>query len=91
MVRHMKELYAIGGGSLIAWIESTGWNPEAYLSLMDYEKEEDFDKKYVPHQTSYTLTNKGNSEKTAGRTEELSPTNENTIKSKTNKNYIRPE
>ena len=37
----MKDLYAMGKGSLQAWIASTGFNPQAYLALMDEELEED--------------------------------------------------
>src|SRR5690606_16415098 len=46
MVGNMKDLYTSGRGSLTAWIASTGWNPDAYLALMDYEVEEKFDVKY---------------------------------------------
>ncbi|MGZ9868124.1 hypothetical protein ACU3L3_06855 [Priestia endophytica] len=82
-VQNMKDLYTSGRGSLTAWIASTGWNPDAYLSLMDYEKEEGFDEKYQVHMTSYTASGKDNADSKGGRPEEDSR-NENTIKSKTN-------
>ncbi len=84
-VGHMKDLYTMGKGSLQMWIAATGINPQAYLSLMDEELEEDFENKYPLHKTSYT-----HSEKDVGRPLEDSPANENTIKSKTNNNPARP-
>ena len=75
----MKELYTLGRGSLAAWIASTGINPEAYLSLMEMEKEEKWDDKFKPHLTSFTA-----STKSGGRPEKADVTNENTEKSKTN-------
>lgn len=36
-VKYMTDLYARGKGSLTAWIASTGWDSDVYLSLMDYE------------------------------------------------------
>lgn len=78
MVKNMKELYTNGRGSLKAWIASTGWNVEAYLSLMDDEVEDKFDEKYQVHQTSYTMSGKD-----AGRPQNDASQNENTIKSKT--------
>lgn len=88
MVNNMKDLYVTAGGSLIAYIASTGFSPEAYLSLMDYEIDEKFDDKYKPHQTSYTLSknNKGES----GRPVTDENTNENTIKSKTSGSNENP-
>lgn len=84
-VRYMKDLYAIGKGSLQMWIAATGINPQAYLALMDEELEEDFENKYPLHKTSYTQSGD------AGRPAEDSPTNKNTIVSKTNNNNTRPK
>ena len=78
-VSQMKELYTLGRGSLAAWIASTGINPEAYLSLMEMEKEEKWDDKFKPHLTSFTASTKG-----GGRPEKDDITNDNTEKSKTN-------
>ncbi|MEC4565349.1 hypothetical protein L8C07_05280 [Paenibacillus sp. CMAA1739] len=77
-IANMKDLYTLGKGSLIAWISATGFRPDAYLALMDYEIAEDFEEKYKPHLTSFTATEDG------GRPSNDNPTNENTIKSKTN-------
>lgn len=85
-VNQMKELYTLGHGSLSAWIASTGMNPEAYLSLMDMEKEEKWDEKFKPHLTSFTSTSKDK-----GRPESTELTNENTDKSKTNNSNNVPK
>ncbi|MDJ1631430.1 hypothetical protein QNN00_17940 [Bacillus velezensis] len=66
-VQNMKDLYTSGRGSLIAWIAATGWNPDAYLSLMEYEKDEGFDEKFPVHATSFTMSK--NSDKSAGAPE----------------------
>ncbi|WP_079709852.1 hypothetical protein [Paraliobacillus ryukyuensis] len=81
MVRHMKDLFLNAGGSVQAWISSTGFNPETYLALMDEERSLNFDEKYPPHKTSYTTSGKDES------TEAKKPINNdsdnpNTIKNK---------
>lgn len=57
-VKFFSDLYARGKGSLIAWIASTGINADDYLSLMDYELEENFENRYPVHKTSFTVTGK---------------------------------
>lgn len=57
-VKFFSDLYARGKGSLLAWIASTGVNADDYLSLMDYELEEDFENRYPVHKTSFTVTDK---------------------------------
>lgn len=57
-VRYYTDLYARGKGSLMAWVAAVGMNPDDYLSLMDYELEEDFENKYPVHKTSFTVTGK---------------------------------
>ena len=54
----MKDLYSSGKGSLLAWISAAGFDSDAYVSLMDYELECDFENKYPVHATSYTMSNK---------------------------------
>lgn len=86
LVKYMADLYARGKGSLIAWIASTGFDPEAYLSLMDYELEMDLENKYPVHATSFTMTGKDElgadkDKSEGGRSKETNPTNPNTIKS----------
>ena len=84
-VNQMKELYTLGRGSLSAWIASTGINPEAYLSLMEMEKEEKWDEKFKPHLTSFTATSNDK-----GRPENTDSFNENTDKSKSNNSNNTP-
>lgn len=62
MVGYMSELYARGKGSLYAWIAATGFNPENYVALMDYELEADFENHYPVHRTSFTVTGKDDPE-----------------------------
>lgn len=57
-VKFFADLYSRGKGSLLAWIASTGVNADDYLSLMDYELEEDFENRYPVHKTSFTVTGK---------------------------------
>lgn len=77
----MKELYLQGKGSLRAWIASTGFNSDAYLSLMDMELEEDFENKYPVHKTSFTQSK---DDKKSGRPQTENIDNENTAISKAN-------
>lgn len=85
-VNQMKELYTLGHGSLSAWIASTGINPEAYLSLMEMEKTEQWDEKFKPHLTSFTSTSKDK-----GRPENTDFFNQNTDKSKANNSNNTPK
>lgn len=57
-VKQFADLYARGKGSLIAWIAATGVNADDYITLMDYELDEDFENKYPVHKTSFTVTGK---------------------------------
>jgi ribosomal protein L16/L10AE len=56
MVKYFADLYARGKGSLMAWVAAVGVNAEDYISLMDYELEEDYENKYPVHKTSFTIT-----------------------------------
>ena len=87
-VNQMKELYTLGHGSLTTWIASTGISPEAYLSLMETEKEDKWDEKFKPHLTSYTATTATNKN---GRPENDDSLNDNTIKAKTNNSNDTPK
>lgn len=85
--QQMKELYLEGRGSLIAWIASTGFNSDAYITLMDMELEEGFDEKYKPHETSYTISKNDK----GGAPEVDNPTNVNTIQTRTNNSNKQPK
>ncbi|MET3505601.1 hypothetical protein [Halalkalibacter oceani] len=82
---YAKDLYLSAGGSLQYFIASAGVNPDAYISLMEEEKKENYAERFPPHQTSHTLSNKDR-----GRSEETNPLNESTIKSKTNGSNNNP-
>lgn len=62
IVDYMSALYARGKGSLYAWIASTGFNPDNYIALMEYELQEDFENRYPVHRTSFTITGKDDPE-----------------------------
>lgn len=78
----MKTLYTNASGSLKFLIASTGVDPDIYLSVMDEEINEGFDKKYLPHQTSFTYTG-DKSDDQGGRPKTDNPS-ENTVKSQSN-------
>lgn len=78
----MKTLYTNASGSLKFLIASTGVDPDIYLSVMDEEIKEGFDKKYLPHQTSFTYTG-DKSDGQGGRPKTDNPS-ENTVKSQSN-------
>lgn len=81
-VGYMKDLYSLGKGSFIAWVSSTGFDADAYISLMDYELSEDFENKYPVHRTSYTQSsNDRGGTGTKETVDIVSATNENTIQS----------
>lgn len=84
----MRSLFLEAGGSLNFLVASTGVDPDAYFGVLDSEIEDGLFEKYQPHQTSYTLSSSDNK---GGRPEETSPTNENTIQSKTNNSNNMPK
>lgn len=92
-VQYMKELYSQGKGSLIAWISATGFDADAYISLLDYELELGIEDKYPVHATSYTMSGKNDSKdnSSVGRTPIDNPTNENTIKSQSSDSNSNPK
>jgi hypothetical protein len=94
-VGHMKELYTEGKGSLQAWISATGFPADAYISLMEQEFDEKWDEKYLPHPTSYTLSDSADKSNPAdnvgGRPKDNNPTNNNTNQSKTSNGNNQPK
>ena len=59
----MSSLYTTAGGSKMFLVASAGVSPEVYFSVLDYEKDMDFETLYPPHQTSFTLSSKDVSDK----------------------------
>jgi hypothetical protein len=95
-VKYMTDLYARGKGSLTAWIASTGWDSDVYLSLMDYELDNDWENKYPTHKTSYTMSSKDSDPSDAdhsngGRTKVAEKTNENSIMSENLNGNAQPK
>lgn len=92
-VQYMKDLYSNGKGSLLAWISATGFDADAYISLLDYEVETDMENKYPVHATSYTMSGKDNNsgDDESGRTPVDNPTNENTIQSQSSGSNSNPK
>lgn len=86
-VKRAKELYLEGRGSLLIWAAAAGVEPDAFLSIMDYELAMDLENKYPVHQTSYTQSANAD----VGRPKEDNPTNSNTIVSKTNNANSQPK
>lgn len=77
----MLKLYTTAGGSFKFLIASAGIDVESYLNVLDEEIEEGIFEKYLPHQTSFTMS--GNSIDEGGRPKTNNPS-ENTIKSQAN-------
>ena len=77
----MLKLYTTAGGSLKFLIASAGIDVESYLSVLDEEIDEGVFEKYLPHQTSFTMSGNGTNE--GGRPKTTNPS-ENTIKSQMN-------
>ena len=82
----MKTLYSEASGSLSFLIASTGVNPEVYFNILDEEVENKIFDKYLPHQTSYTL-----SKKDGGRPTDDNSTNPSTIQTKANGSNNQPK
>lgn len=78
-VKNMADLYVRGKGSLLAWVASTGMNIEEYLSLMEFELEEDFEGKFPVHKTSYTYTASDNDASTDDGKASTNPSTASTI------------
>lgn len=51
-----KELYTLAGGSRLHLYATGSGDYNTYIKLLDYEKQMKFDDKYLPHPTSYTLS-----------------------------------
>lgn len=77
----MKSLYLQASGSMTMLVSSTGINPDVYFNILDEEYDSKIFDKYLPHQTSYTLSKDDN---VGGRPSVDNPTKESTIQSQSN-------
>lgn len=75
-----KSLYADCGGAMTPLIASVGIEPDVYIDIMKYEREQNFDELFPPHQSMYTNSGKND----IGRPSVENLENENTITSKNN-------
>lgn len=91
-IKNAKDLYLQGKGSLVLWAASCGLSAEVFTSMIEYEIEQDYENRYPVHRTSFTQSANDVLENKGGRPTESNPTNENTIKSKTNNsnNVVKP-
>lgn len=51
---YMKELYADCGGSLQALVAASGMDVDGYIAMMEYERENEYETRFPPHQSMYT-------------------------------------
>ena len=82
----MKTLYTDAAGSLTFLIAASGVDSDVYLSTMESELEEGLFEKFLPHQTSYTMSS---SDAEAGRPTTDTPS-DNTEKSRTQNGNATP-
>lgn len=74
-------------------IAATGIEPDVYIDIMKFERNQNYEELFPPHQSMYTLSNKDKQQNTddkGGRPEKDSLENENTIISKNNNANISP-
>ncbi|MGV2885475.1 hypothetical protein [Paenibacillus taichungensis] len=74
-----RELYTSGKGSFKFWAVTAGFKLDSYIALMEEELEEGFEERFPVHQTSFTQSSNDNK-----KPSDDNPTNENTIKTKSN-------
>lgn len=87
-----KELFTIGRGSLAYLANCAGISKEVYFAMLDEQLEEKVLDKYPVNATSYnTSGNDGDNDNKGGRPTTDNPTNENTIRSKTNNSNNQPK
>lgn len=89
-VKYFSDLYARGKGSLLAWIAATGINADDYLSLMEYELEEDFENRYPVHKTSFTVTGKDAPDGDVDKSTSGQPANASTASTQNNNGNASP-
>ena len=84
-----KDLFTIGRGSLAYLANCAGLSKEMYFAMLDEQLEEGIMDKYPINATSFNTS--GNDDGEAGRPTNDEPTNENTIRSKTNNTNGQPK
>lgn len=84
-----KSLFTEAGGSLSFLVASAGIDPDVYFNVLDEEIADGIFDKYTPHQTSYTLSAKKETQGEAGRPKSDNPS-DNTVKSQNNNGNALP-
>ena len=79
----MKSLYTDAGGSLNFLVAAAGIDPDTYLSVLRAEYQSGLFDMIQPHQTSYTMSSSASNDE-GGRPRIDNPTNDSTIKGRTN-------
>ena len=85
MVGYAKDLYLQGKGSLSLWASACGISPDVFFAMLDQELEAGVETRYPVHQTSYTLSNRGE----AGRPQTDDP-KDSTVASRSNNGNSLP-
>lgn len=81
-----KSLYLEAGGSYTFLVAATGINPEVYFNVLDAEIENKIFERYLPHLTSYTI-----SDNDSGRPEVDNPSSKSTLQTKANNSNNQPK
>ena len=89
--KNAKELFTIGRGSLAYLANCAGLSKEVYFAMLDEQLEEGVMDKYPVNATSYNTSGNDNESNKGGRPVNENPTNENTIRSKTNNSNGTPK
>ena len=87
----MKSLYLECGGSYTFLCAASGISPDVYYNILDEEIDSGIFDRYVPHQTSYTLSKKDSRNDKGGRPQNDNPTSESTIQTKVNDSNNQPK
>lgn len=88
--KNAKELFTIGRGSLAYLANCAGLSKEVYFAMLDEQLEEKVMDKYPVNATSYNTSGNADDNK-GGRPANDNPTNENTVRSKTNNSNESPK
>lgn len=87
----MRSLYTECGGSYTFMCAAAGVSPTVYFNILDEEIDSGIFNRYVPHQTSYTLSKKDSRNDKDGRPQNDNPANESTIQTKANGSNNQPK
>ena len=88
MYNRAKDLFLIAGGSYQALVESAGFSFDGYIAMVESEGELDLKSLFIPHITSYTISDRSpnidEADQVGGRPRDESSDNDATIASRNN-------